>query len=106
MEIRLEHDFGDNKRLSIFLRSIKLCILAAAGLLGAAGGYAGQPEFANTQSTLSKAAYALFSVALVAILASFIGLFLNRSRITPTHKFVSKMHRISESSGQRYGTNT
>ena len=89
MKIRLEHDFGGNQRLGIFLRLIKICILVAAGLLGAAGGYAGQPEFANTQSTLSKAAYALFAVALVAILASFVGLFLNQSRITPTHRFVS-----------------
>jgi hypothetical protein len=73
----------------MFLRLIKISVLVAAGLLGAAGGYAGKSEFANTQSTLSKAAYALFSVALVALIASFFGLFLNQSRITPAHRLVS-----------------
>ncbi|KAK3345800.1 hypothetical protein B0T25DRAFT_583107 [Lasiosphaeria hispida] len=82
----LEHNFGNNQRVKTFLRLIKICILVAAGLLGAAGGYAGQPEFANTQSTLSKAAYSLFSVALVALIASFIGLSLNQRRIAPAHR--------------------
>jgi hypothetical protein len=68
---------------------IKIEVLVAAGLLGAAGGYAGQPEHANTQSTLSRAAYILFSVALVLLIASFVVLFLNPSQITPAHRTVS-----------------
>ncbi|KAK4235352.1 hypothetical protein C8A03DRAFT_36807 [Achaetomium macrosporum] len=86
----LEHDFGDNRRVNLFLRLIKILVLVAAGLLGAAGGYAGQPEFANTQSTLSKAAYVLFSVSLVALIASFIGLSRNQGRITPAHRIYVK----------------
>lgn len=76
--------------MNSFLRLIKILILVAAGLLGAAGGYAGKPEFVNTQSTLSKAAYALFTIALVALSASFIGLYLNQIRVIPAHRLVSR----------------
>ena len=81
--------------MSVFLRLIKICILVASGLLGAAGGYAGQPEAANTQATLSKAAYALFSVVLVALIATFIGLSLIQSRIAPAHRLVSAKYRVA-----------
>jgi len=77
----------------MFLRSLKVCILVAAGLLGAAGGYAGQPQLANTQSTLSKAAYIIFSIVLVTLIASFVCLFFNQSQITPVHRHVSAIAR-------------
>ncbi|KAK0719103.1 hypothetical protein B0H67DRAFT_632981 [Lasiosphaeris hirsuta] len=82
----LENNFGDYKRVKLFLLTLKISLLAAAGLLGAAGGYAGQPESANLQSTLSKAAYALFSLVLAALIASFIGLSLNQRGINPAHR--------------------
>ncbi|KAK0751624.1 hypothetical protein B0T18DRAFT_387719 [Schizothecium vesticola] len=86
----LEHDFRDSWRVRMFLRLVKICVLVAAGLLGAAGGYAGNPEFANSQSTLSKAAYGLFSAAILALIASFIGMALNPRRITMAHRLYVK----------------
>ncbi|KAK0653046.1 hypothetical protein B0T16DRAFT_110467 [Cercophora newfieldiana] len=91
----IEHDFGKKGRVGIFLRSLKVGILVAAGLLGAAGGYAGQPENANTQTTLSKAAYAIFSIILAIIIASFVVLFLKQSQIKPTHRLYIKWALIA-----------
>ncbi|KAK3311054.1 uncharacterized protein B0T15DRAFT_60120 [Chaetomium strumarium] len=82
----LEHHFADNRRLNILLRLIKIGVLVAAGFLGTAGGYAGQPEHADAQSKLSRAAYTIFALALVVLIASFIRLFLNLSQITPAHR--------------------
>lgn len=74
VESRLENDFAHSRPISIFLRLLKVGVLLATGLLGAAGGYAGKPEDAEKQSTLSKAAYAIFVLVLVALVGAFVAL--------------------------------
>ncbi|KAK1751526.1 hypothetical protein QBC47DRAFT_82935 [Echria macrotheca] len=86
----LERDFGEITRVKLFLRILKVMILISTGLLGAAGGDAGKPEKADEQATLSRAAYALFVIVLVALIASFVGLSLNLGQIRRANRIYVK----------------
>ena len=86
---RLENDFSHSRPISIFLRLLKVGVLLATGLLGAAGGYAGKPEDAEKQSTLSKAAYAIFVVVLVALIGTFVALAGNLKSVARGRRYVS-----------------
>jgi len=85
---RLENDFSHSRPISIFLRLLKVGVLLATGLLGAAGGYAGKPEDAEKQSTLSKAAYAIFVVVLVALIGTFVALAGNLKSVARGRRYV------------------
>lgn len=52
----------------LFLKILRLIIIAAIGLLSAGGGFAGQSgRAANTQSVLTVVAYVLFAAVLLAL---------------------------------------
>lgn len=70
------------------MKIIRLNILVAVGLLGTSGGFAGQPDKADTQKTLSIVAYIQFAALVVGLTAICLNMYW-KNKATETYRIVS-----------------
>lgn len=76
------------------IKIVRLNILVAAGLLGASGGFAGQPDKVDTQKTLSIVAYIQFAALVVILTATCFNLY-SKNKVKNADRIVSVSLSIS-----------